>query len=108
MDDKTIKTVLSYALGADLHEAWCNQELKSYFERLQKELATAESYREALEKACYKGQDKRNEIDLDTGWLIGHDTIASSAMRNFDEFKKLVDLGVIQVKLDSRRNYKNW
>ncbi len=104
MDDQTIKTALSYSLGEDLHEAWCTQELQAFFMRLQKELATTESYGQALEKACYKGEDKRNEIEIDTGWLVGHDTTAALAMRNFDDFKKLVDGGVITIKRFTKRN----
>ena len=104
MSDETIKTALSYSLGADLHENWCDQELKAFYERFQNELATASSYEEALQKACYKGKDKRNEVIINTNYFTENNINVPLAMRDYTEFKKLVDAGIINVKRFTKRN----
>lgn len=103
MDDAVVKDALSYALGADLHEEWCNQELYAFFLRAQQEFAKCKRYGQALEQACYKGGEKRNEVEVDTGWLVGHETMAELCLTDFHIFKQLFDKGVIEVKRFTKR-----
>ena len=104
MGDRVVKEALSYALGSDLHEAWCNQELYAFFLRAQQEFAKSQNYGQAIRQACYKGEDKRNEVELDTGWLIGHEIIAKQCLTDFDVFKKLFHTGIIEVKRFTKRS----
>ena len=48
-----------------VHEDWCKQELEAFFNRA-KEIRTngEENLGNALYKACYKGDKKRNEIRI--------------------------------------------
>ncbi len=103
MEDKVVKEALSYSLGADLHEGWCNQELYAFFLRAQQEFAKCHNYGQAFEQACYKGSDKRNEVFLDIGCLVGHETIASRCLTDFGVFKNLFDKGIIDVKRFTKR-----
>lgn len=104
MDDKIVKEALSYSLGSDLHDAWCYQELYSFFLRAQKEYSETQNLGEALRQACFKGEQKRLEVELDTGWLLGHESIASRCLSEFDVFKALFDKGVIDVKRYVKRD----
>ena len=103
MEDTVVKEALSYSLGADLHEEWCNQELYAFFLRAQQEFAKCQNYGEALRQACYKGSDKRNEVELDTGWLVGHEEIASRCLTDFGVIKELFNKGIIVVKRFTKR-----
>ena len=104
MDDRVVKDALSYALGSDLHEAWCNQELYTFFLRAQQEFAKSQNFGQAIRQACYKGEDKRNEVELDTGWLIHHETYASQCLTDFSVFKDLFNKGIIEVKRFTKRS----
>ena len=90
MNDQIIKDALSYSLGSDLHAAWCEQELYSFFKRAQQEFSKDNNYGNAIRRACYKGDDKRNEVELDVQWLVGHETLFSK--------------GIIEVKRFTKRN----
>lgn len=104
MNDNVIKNALSYSLGSDLHEAWCKQELYSFFLRAQQEFTKSQNYGTALRSACYKGEEKRNEVELDVGFLLGHETLASRCLEDFNTFLKLFELGAIEVKRFTKRN----
>ena len=104
MNDELIKESLSYDLGADLHEAWCNQELYAFFLRAQQEFSKTNDYDQALRQACYKGEDKRNEVEIDTEWLNSNEQTASQCLTDFNVFKDLFDKGIIQVKRFTKRS----
>lgn len=104
MNDEIIKEALSYSLGSDLHEAWCEQELHTFFERAQQEYSKVNNYGEAIGRACFKGDDKRNEVELDVQWLVGHETLASQCLTDFNVFKQLFSKGIIEVKRFTKRN----
>ena len=104
MNDINIKNALSYSLGSDLHDEWCRQELYSFFLRAQQEFAKSQNYGEALRRACYKGEEKRNEVELDVGFLVGHDILADQCLTDFNVFLRLFQLGAIEVKRFTKRN----
>jgi hypothetical protein len=103
MDDKVVKEALSYSLGADLHKEWCEQELRLFFARAQQEYEKTNNFGEALRQACYKGETKRNEVELDTGWLMSHSSVSSQCLTDFETFKELFDRGIIEVKRFTKR-----
>lgn len=104
MEEKVVKEALSYSLASDLHAEWCSQELRAFFLRAQEEFAKTQNYGQALRQACYKGDTKRNEVEIDTGWLVGHETIAKKCLEDFEIFKSLFIKGVIEVKRFTKRN----
>lgn len=104
MNDEIIKEALSYSLGSDLHEAWCEQELYSFFERAQQEYETVNNYGEAIRNACSNGDDRRNEVELDVPRLVGLETEASQCLKDFNVFKRLFNKGIIEVKRFTKRN----
>lgn len=104
MNDEIIKDALSYSLGSDLHEAWCEQELHTFFERAQQEYSKVNNYGEAIRRACFKGDDRRNEVELDVQWLVGNETLASQSLTDFNVFKELFSKGIIEVKRFTKRN----
>lgn len=99
MDDKVVKEALSYSLGSDLHEAWCRKELQAYFYRAQKALLETHNFGEAFRKACYQGEERRNEVEIDIGYLVAHETSARQCLTDFDIFMDLFNRGVIDVKM---------
>jgi hypothetical protein len=101
--DDIIKETLSYVLGAKLHEAWCEEELHAFFLRAQ-EHAKTQNPGEAIRKACYKGEDKRNEVEIDAAWLSAHGALASECLTDFETFKKVVSGGGIDVKRFTKRS----
>lgn len=60
--------------------------------------------KETLEQACYKGNNKRNEVETDNVWLIQHETATNIALNSFDNFIKLINTGAIKVKRFAKRN----
>ena len=104
MNDTIVKNALSYSLGADLHKEWCNQELYAFFLRAQQEYGKSQNFRMAFEAACYKGTEKRNEVELDVGFLVGHEVLASQCLTDFNVFMKLYEMGAIEVKRFTKRN----
>ena len=103
MNSQTVKEALSYALAADLHEEWCINELRAYFERAQKAMVETRNFGQAFRKACYKGEEKRNEVELDIGYLIAHEAEASQCLLDFETFYQLFQKGVIDVKRFTKR-----
>jgi len=53
---------------------------------------------EALEQACFKNGVKRNELVLDTSYLVAHNTKAMLCLNSFDDFLDLFKAGAINVK----------
>ena len=90
-----IKSDLIIESASKVHEDWCMQELKAFYERAKSE---------SLRKACYKGETKRNEVFIDTGYLVMHEALSSQILNDFNVFLKLVDVGAIEVSRYTQRN----
>ena len=99
-----IKNQLILEAASKVHEAWCVGEIRAFYSRFVKELEDAKTPREALDKACYKNGKKRNEIELDVSWIQFHETETLLAFKSFEQFKHLVDLGIIEVKRFTKRS----
>ena len=85
MEEK-LKEELAVEAASRVHQDWCLQELKAFFDRAKEGYESGKYPGEALREACLKGGVERNELDLDTGFLVGHPTFASRMFSNFDEF----------------------
>ena len=98
---------LTYDHASKVHEDWCNQELFGFFWRLQDTLKKSETPGLALGAACYKGEQKRNEIVLDIPYMQSYDTTFKNVVNNgdFDQFKsQFVDRGNIEVMRFAKRS----
>lgn len=102
--EQNLSEELIISAAAQVHEDWCNQELKAFFGRAQEARKVTNSPGDALRQACYKGDQKRNEVDLDVGYLVGHETYASRCLDDFEVFKSLVDSTAIEVKRFANRD----
>ena len=99
-----VRSELMMLSASKVHEAWCEGELKAFYGRMQENLKDGANVGAALRQACIKGGKKRNEIELDIGWLDGHGVSTYTALQTYDGFKALVDKGVIEVKRFTGRN----
>lgn len=91
--------------AAKVHEDWCYQELKAFFDRMQDIIKKGVTRPiEIFEKACYKGDTKRNEVEIDTSFMMGHETMAQQSLTDFNTFMNLFKIGVINVKRFAKRN----
>ena len=96
---------LIVAAASKVHEDWCTQELKAFFERVREiHKENPELFGDSFRKACEKNGKKRNEIELDAAYLAMHETLAIRALTDFNSFMKLVDAGAIEVKRFVGRN----
>ncbi|MBR3211137.1 MAG: hypothetical protein IKF71_04300 [Bacilli bacterium] len=98
MDEIIVKKALSYSLGADLHDAWCQQELLAFFKRANQEYKKTKNFGESFRNACFVGEEKRNEVEIDTSYLEGHEGYVSRCLTDFNVFMNLFHHGVITVK----------
>ena len=88
-----------------VHEDWCNQELEAFFNRAKKIYIEGEkNISKALYGACYKNNVKRNELDIDISFMVGHETMAAQCLDDFDSFMRLVKIGAIEIKRFTSRN----
>lgn len=97
MDSQT-KNDIVISAASKVHEDWCLQELSAYFKRAQEELKKTDRLGEVFRNACYKGEQKRNEVDLDVAYLEGHDTEVDTCLSDFAMFMFLFKIGAIDVK----------
>ena len=116
--EKEIRKELAEMAAASVHEAWCMGELKGFHQRY---LAAVEaeskqkseedefmSYvlgvdsRGALDKACFKGDKKRNEVSL-SDKAYGQNWIWAK-MSTLEGFLSLIADGYIKVKRFTRRD----
>ena len=98
MDERIVKEALSYSLGEELHDAWCKQEIYAFFLRACAEYEKTKNYGEAFQKACFVGDTKRNEVNLDVPYLVGHENLASRCLTDFNVFMRLFHNGIIEIK----------
>ena len=92
-----IKSDLVIESASKVHEEWCNQEIEAYYNRSKNLYDTGLELKEALYQACYKNGTKRNEINLDTGYLVMNEVQASQMLKDFNIFLKLVNSGAIEI-----------
>lgn len=100
--EEQLKQQLVMESASKVHADWCMQELNGYFERTKANF-NGNNYGIALEKGCYKGEQKRNEVALDVGFLQGHETMVNNAFSDFTNFVNLVNTGAIDVKRFANR-----
>lgn len=103
MNNAVVKNALSYSLGEDLHNNWCNQELYSFFLRFQQNYNKSKNPGQALGEACYIDGKKRNEVEVDTDYIVNHPTQADELLKSFEVFKNLFTAGIIEVKRFTKR-----
>ena len=98
------KEELIIAAAAKVHEDWCMEEYKAFYNRAVQVKENGRTIKDAWNEACFKGNKKRNEIDLDVPYLVGHDTLASTSLDSFENFMALVRQGGLDVKRFTGRN----
>lgn len=93
-------------LAASLvYQDWCMQEYKGFWERAVKIYNDGEkNIGNSLRKACFKGNTKRNEIFIDTGFMVMHESIADNCLNSFDDFMFLIKSGGLEIKRFTTRN----
>lgn len=101
--NEQIKNQLAMESASQVHADWCIQELNNYFERVKSNFY-GNNYGEALRKGCYKGVQERNEVQLDIGYLVSHETMVNGAFNDFNKFVQLINKGAINVKKFTPRN----
>lgn len=90
--------------ASKVHEDWCIQEYKGFFDRARQIYQNGEkNIASAFYQACYKGSTKRNELELDIQYLLGHQTMFVNCINDFQTFMKLVNVGGITVKRFTER-----
>lgn len=98
-----IKEELIIEAASKVHEDWCIQELKAFFKRMQNGLKNGITLLELLENACYKGEQKRNEVVLDVSLLPKYSNEILKVTNSFEDFMFLIRSGVIKVKRYTKR-----
>jgi len=96
--DKETKESLIITSAAKVHEDWCEQELRGFWERAVTTKQTIENPGDALRAACFKGEQKRNEIFIDAPQMSSYGSAGDKIFTDFDYFKSIVDAGAIEVK----------
>lgn len=102
--DENVKEELIIKAASKVHEDWCMQELRAFWERAKANKEKGMNEGEAIRNACFKGEQKRNEVFTDVAFLTGHETLASTCLDNFEDFMKLVNYDAIEVKRFAKRN----
>lgn len=102
--DKNLSEDLIMQAASSVHADWCIQELKAFYERAKVAYQEIGNPGEALRKACFKGDQKRNEVIIDGPYLNFHVTLASKIFDSFEDFMKAFDVGAIDVKRFVKRN----
>lgn len=80
------------------HEAWFEKELREFYSRYTAEVEKGENIVTALRNACCINGKQRNELELDSVWLMFHEIKTARALQTFDGFLSLFDKKVIEVK----------
>ena len=101
MDENIIRE-LEMKSASKVHADWCMSELRAYYGRAQSEYQG--NLKDAYNKACLKNGKPRNEVELDTQYLMAHSTLSNESIRNFDAFMSLFNAGAIDVKRFTKRN----
>ena len=101
--EKATEEELLISAAAKVHEDWCTHELKAFFERAREARPTVQTPGEAWDKACFKNGTQRNEIWVDTGFMVGHEALGEASFRNFDDFLKIVTRGGLEVRRYAKR-----
>ena len=96
---------LIISAASAIHEAWCEGELKAFYDRFSAEWAKGITVGEAMRNACLKNGKPRNEFVVDTGWILGHETMVLEDLKSFEGFKRQVQtFGAYEIKRFVPRN----
>lgn len=98
------KEKLIIEAASKVHEDWCNQELKAYFDRAQKIYKETDDLILSLESACYKGNTKRNVVIIESKRLLDNISLLDNCLLDYDKFLNLFKLGLIKVKRYTKRS----
>lgn len=96
MDSKT-KDELILLTSIKSHSLWCDNEIKSFYDRLIN-TSDKDSVIMRFNKACYKDNNKRNEI------IINDNNILNKCFNDYDYFKDLIDKKNIIIKRYVKRD----
>jgi len=90
--------------ASKVHEDWCMQEYKGFWERAKKIYDNGEkNFGTALNKACYKGETKRNELFIDIPYMVMHEAKANNILNDFSIFMSFVNSGALDIKRFTKR-----
>lgn len=92
-----LKRQLAMEAASKVHSDWCMKELKGFFDRTMANF-NGSNNGIALQKGCYKGGQKRNEVEFNVAFFLSHMTMIRGAFKNFTNFVKLVNKGDLKVK----------
>lgn len=88
-----------------VHEDWCKQEIEAFYNRAKQIYENGgNNFAGPLYKACYKDNVERNEIYIDTSFLMGHEYYAENCYDDFNKFMKLIKMGILEIKRFVPRN----
>ena len=101
--NKELKSDLVIEAASKVHEDWCLQELKAFYERAKLLYEIEKNYLISLKKACFKGEVKRNEIFVDIKKVLYSGFEEYEIFKDFSIFIKLVQEGAVEVKKFTKR-----
>ncbi len=102
--DKNLSENLIIQAASSVHADWCIQELKAFYERAKVAYQEVGNPGEAFRRACFKGNQKRNEVLFDGAWINLHETLISKIFNSFEDFMIVFNRGGIDVKRFVKRN----
>lgn len=104
MEQKDREYLIMSAASA-IHEAWCEGELKAFYDRFLAERANGATFADALRGACLKNGKPRNECVPDMDWIYGHTTMIDEDFKTYAGFKRqVVQFGAYEIKRFVPRN----
>ena len=65
MMGQNLKEELIIEAASKVHEDWCDEELKAFFDRGSYIYDKTNNLKRSLEEACYKNGQRRNELEFD-------------------------------------------
>lgn len=97
-----------------VYEDWCEQEYLAFFKRAREAYIKGESVSTALNLACYKGEQKRNEVsialndmfDAEATMGMGYfdPNMNTNILSSFEYFMTFVKASTIKIKRFTKRN----
>jgi len=99
------KEELIVAIASKVHDDYCEDEFRGYFDRIQKlRKKRLNKPKEILSIACLDGEKQRNEIVLDLAWLQMHETVTNEIISNYETFKRVFKDGPCALKHFAKRD----
>ena len=91
--------------AAKVHEDWCMQEYKGFWDRARQIYQSGEKdIVTVLNQACFKNNQKRNEIVIDMENISNSQTNLNNCIDDFNIFINLIKTGLINIKRFTKRN----